>query len=134
MFTHDDRLGVVARFCKGAAFAVALALAAAIIPAATVHAADVEGGREIAFKRKSDGKGNAGNCLACHAIAGGNAPGNMGPPLVGIAQRFPQRADLRARLFDPTVFNPISAMPPFGKHRLLTEEEIEKVMDFLYTL
>lgn len=106
----------------------------ALLASPSVYAADVEGGKKIALKRSSDGESNAGNCLACHAIAGGEAPGNMGPPLVAIKQRFPNRADLRARIYDPTQFNPISAMPPFGKHRLLTEGEIEKVLDFLYTL
>ncbi|MCH9705028.1 MAG: sulfur oxidation c-type cytochrome SoxX [Proteobacteria bacterium] len=97
-----------------------------------VYADSVAEGNEIAFKRK--GKAGVGNCLACHAIAGGNAPGNMGPPLVSIKARFPNRDDLRQRLYDPTQFNPISAMPPFGKHGILTEAEIEKVVDFLYTL
>ena len=105
--------------------AVALATASAM-------ADSISDGREIAFKRK--GKSGVGNCLACHAIAGGDSPGNMGPPLVGIAERFPNRNDLRLRLYDATQFNPISAMPPFGKHGILTDTEIEKVIDFLYTL
>lgn len=89
-------------------------------------------GKEIVFRRK--GKSGVGNCLACHAIAGGDSPGNMGPPLVLIKQRFPQRDLLRSRIYDATQFNPISAMPPFGKNRILTEGEIEYIIDFLYTL
>ena len=92
----------------------------------------VAAGNEIAFRRK--GEVGVGNCLACHAIAGGESPGNMGPPLVGIKLRFPDREKLRRQIHDATEFNPISAMPPFGRHGILTEEEIELVMDFLYTL
>ena len=100
--------------------------------AGSIDTASVAAGKKIAFTRK--GTSGVGNCLACHAIAGGESPGNMGPALVNIRQRFPVRADLKARLYDATVFNPISAMPPFGKHGILTDDEIEKVMDFIYTL
>lgn len=117
----------------------ALALAALALSAgfaapakAETDAERVQIGKEIAWRRS--GEGGIGNCLACHAIAGGESPGDMGPPLVLIQQRFPQRGMLRDRLYDPTVFNPISAMPPFGKHRILSEEEIEYVIDYLYTL
>ena len=92
----------------------------------------VAAGNEIAFRRS--GETGVGNCIACHAIAGGESPGNMGPPLVAIQARFPDREQLRLRIYDGTRFNPISAMPPFGKHGILTAEEIELVMDFLYTL
>lgn len=98
-------------------------------------AARIAEGKDIAFRRRAPKEGGGvGNCLACHVIAGGESPGNMGPPLIAIEPRFPNRADLRARLYDATQFNPISAMPPFGKHNILTAEEIEKVIDFLYTL
>ena len=92
----------------------------------------IAAGNEIAFRRS--GEAGVGNCLACHAIAGGESPGTMGPPLVAIKPRFPDREVLRRQVFDATEFNPISAMPPFGKHGILTEEEIELVLDFLYTL
>ena len=92
----------------------------------------IAAGNEIAFRRSGDA--GVGNCLACHAIAGGESPGNMGPPLVAIKLRFPDRDKLRRQVYDATEFNPISAMPPFGRHGILTEEEIELVLDFLYTL
>jgi sulfur-oxidizing protein SoxX len=75
-----------------------------------------------------------GNCLACHLIAGGEIPGNVAPPLVAMPQRFPDRAKLRAQIWDATVSNPNSAMPPFGRHKILSEEELDKVVDFLLTL
>ncbi len=82
----------------------------------------------IAISRKM------GNCIACHAIAGAFEPGNIGPRLVNIHQRFPHRAKLRALLWDPTVANPHTAMPPFGRNRILTHKQINEVVDFLETL
>ena len=75
-----------------------------------------------------------GNCLACHRIEGGNIPGNVAPPLVAMQQRFPDKAKLRAQIWDATVANPRTSMPPFGKHKILSEEEIDKVVEFLLTL
>ena len=91
-------------------------------------ASSVEQGRNIAFNRKK------GNCLACHAIEGGASPGNIGPPLVQIARRFPDRDRLKSQLWDATQFNPNSPMPPFGRHGALSDAEIEKILDFIYTL
>jgi sulfur-oxidizing protein SoxX len=89
---------------------------------------DIATGKKVAFDRKK------GNCLACHAIAGGSLPGNIGPPLVAMKARFPNKADLRAQIWDSTVANPNTIMPPFGKHRILTEKEVDLVTEFIYTL
>ena len=86
----------------------------------------VDQGREIAFDRKK------GNCLACHEIADGELPGNIAPILVAMNQRFPDKAKLRAQIWDSTVQNPSSFMPPFGLHGMLTEDEIDKVTEFIY--
>ena len=75
-----------------------------------------------------------GNCLACHAIDDGNLPGNLGPPLVSMQLRFPDKAILRAQIWDATERNPNSRMPPFGKHRILSEEEIDLILDYVYSL
>lgn len=75
-----------------------------------------------------------GNCLACHRIEGGNLPGNIAPPLISMTQRFPDKAKLRAQVWDATVANPKTSMPPFGRHKVLSEEEIDKVVAFLLTL
>lgn len=88
----------------------------------------VEEGKKIAFDRKK------GNCLACHQIEGGDLPGNIGPPLVAMKARFPDKSKLRAQIWDSTKNNPNSMMPPFGKHEILTESEIDKVVEFIYTL
>lgn len=78
-----------------------------------------------------------GNCLACHQMPGdpgASSLANIGPPLLAMAQRFPDRARLREQIRDARRFNPETVMPPFGTHRILTAEEIELVLDYLYTL
>jgi sulfur-oxidizing protein SoxX len=75
-----------------------------------------------------------GNCLACHAIAGGTLAGNIGPPLVAMKARFPDKREVRAQIEDPTVKNPRTIMPPFGKHGILTEKEIDLITEYIYTL
>jgi L-cysteine S-thiosulfotransferase len=74
-----------------------------------------------------------GNCQACHFVAG-TASGNIAPPLAGMAQRFRDKARLRAQIDNPAQLNPHTIMPPFGKHVLLTSEEIDKVVEWLLTL
>jgi L-cysteine S-thiosulfotransferase len=75
-----------------------------------------------------------GNCLACHVIEDGELPGNLGPPLVVMQARFPAREKLRKQIYDASLLNPLSRMPPFGRHQILTADEIELIMDYLYTL
>jgi sulfur-oxidizing protein SoxX len=96
--------------------------------AAAADAQTLEEGKKIAFDRKK------GNCLACHHIAGGELPGNIGPALVAMKTRFPDKAKLRAQIWDSTVNNPNTMMPPFGRHEILTEGEIDKVVEFIYSL
>src|SRR5438105_13441477 len=85
-------------------------------------------GQRLAFDR---GKGN---CLTCHVIKGGDLPGTIGPELVDIKSKYPKREDLVAILNDETLRNPLTMMPPFGRNRILTETEINAVVDFLQTL
>lgn len=94
----------------------------------TVIADEIAKGQELAFDR------NRGNCLACHMMAGGEMPGTVAPPLVAMKQRFPDREVLRRQIWDATVRNTESVMPPYGRHGILTEEEIDKVVDYIYTL
>ena len=75
-----------------------------------------------------------GNCLACHRIEGGDLPGNIAPPLISMKARYPDKAKLRAQVWDSTVANPSTSMPPFGRHRILSEDEIDKIVEFLLTL
>ena len=78
-----------------------------------------------------------GNCLACHTIpsdANAVTSANIGPPLVAIRARYPDRAQLLRQVWDAGLNNPDTVMPPFGKHRILTTEEIDLIVDYLYTL
>lgn len=84
-------------------------------------------GEQLAFDRSK------GNCLTCHEIRGGDAPGNIGPPLAEMKSRYPNRQELAAIIFDETKRSPQTVMPPFGRNLILTEKEIESVIDFLYT-
>lgn len=108
----------------------ALALTPQLASAADKGAAssDIEAGKKIAFNRKK------GNCLACHMIEGGKLPGNVGPPLISMKARFPDKAKMRAQIWDATKANPNTMMPPFGPHEILTESEIDKVVEFIYSL
>ena len=84
-------------------------------------------GQTLAFDRSK------GNCLTCHDIKDGDSPGNVGPPLLDMKTRFPDRKELAAIIFDETKRNPQTVMPPFGRNLILTPQEIEAVVDFLYT-
>ena len=75
-----------------------------------------------------------GNCLACHMIEDGVQPGNIGPPLLVMKLRFPDRDTLKSQVCDATLRNANSRMPPFCRHRILSEEEVELIIDYLYTL
>jgi len=75
-----------------------------------------------------------GNCLACHVIADGVLPGNIGPPLVSMKARFPDADVLRQQIWDATIRNPDTRMPPFGRHGILTNDEIDLIVEYLYTL
>ncbi len=88
----------------------------------------VDQGKTVSFDRKK------GNCLACHQIAGGKLAGNIGPPLVAMKARFPDKAKLRAQIWDATKINSNSIMPPFGRQQILSESDIDKIVEFIYTL
>lgn len=105
-----------------------LGLASTTVHAAGISKSNIEKGQEIAFSRKK------GNCLACHAIKGGKLPGNIAPPLVAMQQRFPDKAKLKTQIYDSTVANPNSIMPPFGRHKIISDKEIDLVTDYIYQL
>ena len=94
----------------------------------TSYSDNVVEGKKLTFDRKK------GNCLACHMIDNGELAGNNGPPLLAMKQRFPDRDVLFQQIWDPTESDPNSFMPPFGKHGALTRAEIDKIIDYLYTL
>lgn len=82
-----------------------------------------------------------GNCLACHTVVAGDswpaavAPGgNIAPPLVAMKARFPDRTKLRDQIYDATKSDSFAMMPPFGRHKLISEEELDNIVEWLYTL
>lgn len=85
-------------------------------------------GKEIALDR------NKGNCLSCHMMDEGEQPGNSGPPLVMMKARFPDRATLRSQIWDSQRKNPISVMPPYGRHHILSEDELDLLVDYIHSL
>ena len=119
-----------ARFALTAVSLATLFTAASLLPMAALAAeADtIKMGKEVAYDRKK------GNCLACHMMDDGVSPGDIGPPLVAMKARFPDRAKLRDQIWDPQVRNPATMMPPFGKHKVLSEAEIDAIVEYLYTL
>jgi len=98
------------------------------IAAEAQTASVTEQGKALSFNRKK------GNCLACHQIAGGKLPGNIGPPLIAMKARYPDKAKLRAQIWDATRINPNTIMPPFGRNKILGESDIDKIVEFIYTL
>ena len=94
----------------------------------TASADQISQGKTLTTQRSK------GNCLACHAIDDGELPGNLGPPLFAMKARFPDAEILRKQIWDATGNNPDSRMPPFGRHGILSDEEINQIIQYLYTL
>jgi sulfur-oxidizing protein SoxX len=109
---------------KSALAAAVAAVLSASLAQAQSGAAD---GQKLAFDR---GKGN---CLTCHEIKGGDLPGTIGPQLKDLKGRY-DRKELVAIVNDETQRNPLTVMPPFGRNRILTEQEVNAIVDFLQTL
>ncbi|MCY4541029.1 MAG: sulfur oxidation c-type cytochrome SoxX [Rhodobacteraceae bacterium] len=87
-------------------------------------------------------------CLICHdvPIEGEPDPGNIGPPLAGVALRY-TAGELRLRLVDPKQFNPDTIMPSYLRTSDLYEvaqeyrdqsiysaQDVEDVVAYLLTL
>ena len=78
-----------------------------------------------------------GDLPAFAAVRALRADGIPGCAVVSASAESPQvaeAADLVAILTDETRRNPLTAMPPFGRNRILTEQEINAIVDFLQTL
>lgn len=106
-----------------------LIFASTLLSATLAQADDrLEAGKSLAMDKKK------GNCLACHMIADGDLPGTIGPPLLSMQARFPNKADLRAQIHDARKRNQFTIMPPYGAHGLLTEEEIDLITDYIHSL
>jgi sulfur-oxidizing protein SoxX len=113
------------RYCVRAVAACGM-LGALLLSTAAATASPLDG-KKLAFDRSK------GNCLTCHVIAGGDSPGNVGPELKNMKAQFPDRKDLVAIVSDETKRNPLTVMPPFKRNLLLNDQEVESIVDFLYT-
>ena len=116
------------RLQRAATAALAALLLLLVTSVAASPDARVTEGKKLATERSK------GNCLACHMIEDGELPGNLGPPLLAMKARFQARSALKEQICDATVRNPDSRMPPFCRHGILTEDEVELIVDYLYTL
>ena len=106
-----------------------LMLSILLLPCHYVGAAStVEQGKAIAENR------NKGNCLSCHFIQGAEMTGTIAPPLISMKLRYPNATNLRSQIWDATAHNPETVMPPYGLHLILTEEEIDQVLEYIYSL
>jgi sulfur-oxidizing protein SoxX len=110
------------------ALAATLVIGSAVPPQKVQAQSGAADGQRLAFDR------TRGNCLSCHEIKGGDFPGTIGPALKDIKSKYPDRNELVAIVADEPKRNPQTAMPPFGRNRILTEQEINAIVDFLHTL
>lgn len=116
----------------------ALTISAAMISApVSVHAAEgakaakdnIAAGKKLAYSRSK------GNCLACHMMDDGNLAGTIGPYIVAMKVRYPDKQKLYDKIWGtPDTIVPDSMMPPFGHNGVLTDDEIQKITDYVYSL
>jgi len=104
---------------------------------------DPKRGRKLVAQR------DKGNCLACHAMPINEEAfhGTLGPPLNAIASRL-SPAEIRLRVVDQTMINPMTVMPAFYKDpvtvnriaqkyigkTILSAQEVEDVVAYLASL
>ena len=78
-----------------------------------------------------------GHCVACHQVPEGAGPrtrADLGPPLEGSRMRALGRARIREIIEDPMRANPDTVMPPYGRHRILDANEIQRLVEYLHAL
>lgn len=82
-------------------------------------------------------RADKGHCIACHQLPEGAGPptrADLGPRLEGARMRSLGKAALREIIADPMRANPGTVMPPFGRHRILEADEIDRLVEFLHAL
>lgn len=110
--------------------ALSLALVFIALPAVVLAAGNVEKGKKVVDSR------HLGNCAACHVVPGMEFPGDVGPDLVKAMQHYSQkdREKVWQWVWDGRKFDPDTIMPPFGPNKILTKEQVDEVVDYLYSL
>ncbi len=125
LFSHPLRASVLA-LALGLA-PVSIAVIAADMPVLDLNG-DAAAGKAVVEDR---GKGN---CLACHMIVGGESPGAIGPALIAMQTRYPSKEALAIQIWDATAKTPEAAMPPFGRHQILSNQELVDVVEYIWSL
>lgn len=119
---------------RASAIALGLGLSTLAVVAAAVDMPELDlNGNAAAGKAVSEDRGK-GNCLACHMIVGAESPGAIGPALIAMQTRYPSKEALARQIWDATVKAPEAAMPPFGKHEILSNQEFADVVEYIWTL
>jgi sulfur-oxidizing protein SoxX len=78
-----------------------------------------------------------GRCASCHQAprdAGVKSLSTIGPPLLGMDERYPDKARLIEDIADLSRRLPATVMPPYARHRLLTDAEIAAIARYVSTL
>ena len=129
---------VVAFFlCARAAFLFLAVLGASVSnsvfaqSAGTNIASQIDRGRAIFLDERK------GNCAACHKAPNDPAvktKSNIGMPLEAVKTRYPDRAKLRDAIWDLSKSPPNTIMPPYGKNRILSGDEIDALVIYLETI
>jgi sulfur-oxidizing protein SoxX len=114
------------------ALAVSLSALAGTVTAAEMPKMEFNGNAEAGKTVVTDRR--KGNCLACHMIVGAQSPGSIGPALIAIQTRYPSKEALATQIWDATAKNPDAAMPPFGRHEILTPQEFVDVVEYIWSL
>jgi L-cysteine S-thiosulfotransferase len=99
--------------------------------AGTNTASQVDKGRAIFLDERK------GNCAACHKAPNDSAvktKSNIGMPLEAVKARYPDRAKLRDAIWDLSKSVPNTIMPPYGKNRILSDDEIDALVIYLETI
>ncbi len=85
-------------------------------------------------KKLVNDRTRGGSCLACHVFPDASLAGNVGfdLSLIGLWGRSDER--LFNYIYDPRQYNPDTVMPPWGKHKIFTKNEIKDIVSYLKTL
>ncbi len=100
------------------------------LSAAAMAGGNAENGKKIVQAR------NLGNCAACHVVPGMEFPGDVGPDLAKSMEGYAakDRDTVWQWVWDARKFDPDTIMPPFGPNKLLTKEQVDDVVEYLYSI
>jgi L-cysteine S-thiosulfotransferase len=98
---------------------------------ATSQTAKISQGRAIFLDERK------GNCAACHKAPNDETvktQSKIGMPLEAVKARYPDRTKLRDAIWDLSKSVPNTIMPPYGKNRILSDDEIDALVIYLETI